>query len=112
MQNETKNEKGWSIIKYFVMVPIMLLALIIMASCSVDQTEEGELPDVDVQVEEGKLPAYDVDVADVDIKTEEKTVEVPDVDIEMEETQVEVPTIEVTMPDDDNESIEKNEEEK
>jgi len=31
-----------------------------------DQTQEARLPDVDVQVAKGQLPAYDVDVADED----------------------------------------------
>lgn len=47
-------------------------------ACDVDQTEEGELPDV--EVEEGELPSYDVEGPDVRI--EEDTVTVPDVDIE------------------------------
>jgi hypothetical protein len=60
-----------------------LLALLIaplfavgMAACDVDQTQEGDLPDV--EVEEGQLPAYDVDT---DIEVTEDTVIVPDVDI-------------------------------
>jgi len=61
-----------------------LLALLIapalalgVAACDVDQTEEGSLPDVDV--EGGNLPEYDVDVPDVDITRD--TVTVPSVDI-------------------------------
>lgn len=61
-----------------------LLALLIapvfalgMAACDVDQTEEGEMPEVEVQ--EGELPAYDVDAADVEIN--EDTVTVPDIDV-------------------------------
>lgn len=52
-----------------------------LAACDVDQTEEGELPEVDVKG--GNMPEYDVETADVDVGTEEKTVEVPDVDITM-----------------------------
>jgi len=52
-----------------------------LAACDVDQTQEGELPDVDVQAEGGQVPAYDVDAPDVDVNTEEVTVPVPDVDI-------------------------------
>jgi len=44
----------------------------LQASCSVEQTEEGELPDVNVEVESGNLRAYDVDVTDVDIKLKRK----------------------------------------
>ena len=61
-----------------------LLALLIvptfavgMAACDVDQTEEGEAPEV--EVEEGQLPSYDVDAPDVDVT--EDTVTVPDIDI-------------------------------
>lgn len=41
-------------------------------SCRVRQTEEGKLPDVDVQAEGGEIPEYDVDAPDVDVKTEER----------------------------------------
>jgi hypothetical protein len=61
-----------------------LLALLIapmfaigMTACDVDQTEEGEMPEVEVQ--EGELPAYDVDAADVEVT--EDTVTVPDIDV-------------------------------
>ena len=52
-----------------------------LAACDVDQTEEGEMPEV--KVEGGNMPEYDVETADVDVGTKEKTVEVPDVDITM-----------------------------
>jgi hypothetical protein len=48
-----------------------------MTACDVDQTEEGEMPEVEVQ--EGELPAYDVDAADVEVT--EDTITVPDVDV-------------------------------
>ncbi len=60
-----------------------------LAACDVDQTEEGELPEV--RVEGGNMPEYDVETADVDFGTETRTVEVPDVDI--------------TMPDADGEPV-------
>lgn len=64
---------------------VLMLALLstFATGCRVRQTEEGEMPDVDVQAEGGKLPEYDVDAADVDIKTEERTVKVPDIDVNM-----------------------------
>jgi hypothetical protein len=52
-----------------------------LTACDVDQTEEGEMPEV--EVEEGELPAYDVDAADVEVT--EDTVTVPDVDVESPE---------------------------
>ncbi|MBA3564788.1 MAG: hypothetical protein H0W33_12430 [Gammaproteobacteria bacterium] len=51
--------------------------------CDVDQTEEGALPDVDV--EGGEMPEYDVDAPDVDVGTREETVTVPDIDVDMPE---------------------------
>lgn len=64
---------------------ILLLALLTVfaTGCRVRQTEEGELPDVDVSTEGGKMPEYDVDAADVDVKTEKREVTVPDVDVTM-----------------------------
>lgn len=55
-------------------------ALIGLSACDVDQTEEGEMPEVNV--EGGNLPEYDVDAPEVEIGTEERTVEVPTLDIE------------------------------
>lgn len=52
-----------------------------LAACRVTQTEEGDLPDVEVDVEGGNLPKYDVDAPDVDVGTKEVTVEVPDVEV-------------------------------
>lgn len=59
--------------------PLFALGL---AACDVDQTEEGDLPDVDV--EGGQVPEYDVDAADVDVGTDTTTVVTPDVDIQNE----------------------------
>ena len=80
-------------------------SLLTFTSCDLDKTREAELPEVDVDVdtEEGQLPAFDVDWADVDITTETETVEVPKVVVVMEEEEVEVPTIDVDMPDEDKE---------
>lgn len=54
-----------------------------LAACDVDQTEEGEMP----EVEGGNLPEYDVEPVDVEVGTEERTVEVPTVDIESEDAE-------------------------
>ncbi|RIV88135.1 hypothetical protein D2V17_08060 [Aurantiacibacter xanthus] len=53
-----------------------------LAACDVEQTKEGDMPEVDVDVKEGSLPEYDVDTPDVDVKMEEKTVEVPTVEVD------------------------------
>lgn len=50
-----------------------------LAACSVEQTEEGEMPDVDVEA--GEMPEYDVQPADVDVNADTTTVITPDVDI-------------------------------
>lgn len=71
---------------------ILTLASAALVACDIDQTEEGALPDVDVDVEAGALPEYDVDVADVDVGTTLDTVV------------VERPTVDVRMPDDTTEN--------
>ena len=53
-----------------------------LAACDVDQTKEGEMPDVDVNVSGGEMPEYNVDAPDVSVGTENKVVQVPDVDVE------------------------------
>ncbi len=64
------------------------------------QTEEGRMPDVDVDVESGRLPEFDVDWMDVDVGMREETVTVPKLEVVMEEEDVSVPFIDVSMPDD------------
>ncbi len=59
------------------------------AACQVEQTEEGEMPEVDV--EGGELPEYDVDAPDVEVGTETKEIEVPTVDVEPPEEDEEEP---------------------
>lgn len=66
--------------KAAVVIPLALVLVLSFTACEVEQTEEGEMPEV--TVEEGNLPEYDVDAPEVDVEMEEKTVEVPDVDIE------------------------------
>lgn len=51
----------------------------------VEQVEEGSLPDVDVDVEGGNLPRYEVDAPEVNVDTKEVTVEVPDVELEYDD---------------------------
>lgn len=59
-------------------VPAVALAF---AACDVEQTQEGEMPDVDV--EEGQMPEFDVEGPDVDVG--EDTVVVPTVDVDVPE---------------------------
>jgi hypothetical protein len=59
-----------------VIAPVLALGL---AACSVEQTEEGEMPDVDVDA--GQMPEYDVQPADVDVGWDTTTVRTPTIDI-------------------------------
>lgn len=76
-------------------------------ACDVDQTQEGEMPEVDVAVEEGQMPAYDVDWADVEVQTRTEMVEVPKVKVVMETEAVEVPYIDLDWPEDMGETMER-----
>jgi len=69
----------------------------------VKKTQEGKLPDVDVDVKGGQLPAYDIDTPDVDIGTKEIEVEVPDVDVSTKKKTITVPDVDIEMPSNDNE---------
>lgn len=60
-----------------ILVPAIVLGL---AACDVKQTEEGKLPDVDV--EGGQAPKFDVDAGDVDVGTEKKEITTPTVDVD------------------------------
>lgn len=52
-----------------------------LAACDVDQTQNAQLPDVDVNATGGQLPEYNVTTPDVDVQMENRTVQVPDVDV-------------------------------
>ena len=54
-----------------------------IAACDVDQTKEGEVPDVDVNVSGGQLPEYNVEGPTVNVGTENKTIQVPTVDVDV-----------------------------
>lgn len=59
-----------------ILAPLFAVGL---AACSVEQTEEGEAPEVDVEA--GEMPEYDVDPADVDVNWDTTQVRTPDIDI-------------------------------
>lgn len=77
----------------------MLLSFAV--ACDVEKTEQGESPelDIDVEAESGELPEYEVNWADVNVDTRTKTVTVPKLIVVQEEEEVEVPYLEVNMPD-------------
>lgn len=60
------------------LLPLALVGLS-LGACTAEQTEEGELPNV--EVEGGNMPEYDVDAADVDVTTDTQTVVTPDVEV-------------------------------
>lgn len=72
-----------------------------------EKTEEGEMPEVEVDVEEGEMPEYNVDWVNVDVNTRNKTVTVPKVMVVTKEKEVEVPVVDVKMPDDSLENVER-----
>jgi hypothetical protein len=88
-------------LSYLLFIPLLF------AACDVDKVEEGESPEMDVEVdyESGEMPEYDVDWANVDVNTTTKTVQVPKVQVIMEEETVEVPSLDVNIPDDDREKV-------
>jgi hypothetical protein len=53
-----------------------------LAACDVDKTENGAMPDVDVNVSGGALPEYNVTGPDVNVGMENKTVQVPTIDVD------------------------------
>ena len=57
-------------------------SLLGLAACDVDQTKEGELPEVEVNATGGEMPEFDVDAPTVNVGTENKTIEVPTVDVD------------------------------
>ena len=83
---------------------LALGAVLSLGACSVQKTEEGELPKVDADVkvdaEPGNLPKYDVDAPDVDVTTKQAEVAVPDVDVKTETKTIPVPDVDVKMPED------------
>lgn len=83
-------------------LPLLLSAALLTVSttgCRVRQTQEGELPDVDVQVKGGQVPKYDVDGPQVDVTTKTKKIEVPtDVDVKTETREIKVPDVDIKPP--------------
>lgn len=58
-------------------------AVFLLGACDIDQTEEGDMPEVEVQ--EGELPEYDVEGPDVEVSSDTDTIiaETPEVDVEI-----------------------------
>lgn len=118
----------------FLLTALLVLPLagFLTAACTVEKTQDGELPDVDVQgdvdlpkydvdiektqegnmpdvdVEGGRLPKYDIDPAEVEVGIEKKPVTVPDVDVDVDKKEVEIPVpdVNITPGNDDDDSVE------
>ena len=54
-----------------------------LIACDVDKTENGQMPDVDVNVSGANLPEYNVTGPDVNVGMENKTVQVPTLDVDV-----------------------------
>ncbi|UWR20941.1 hypothetical protein [Sulfitobacter sp. S190] len=83
---------------------IALGAVVIAAGVymiDIDQTQEARLPDVNIDVEEGQMPAFDAEVGEINLTQEEVTVETPDIDVTMEESTFTVPGIDIQPPQND-----------
>ena len=52
-----------------------------LGACQVEKTQNGQMPNVDVNVSGGQLPEYNVQGPDVQVGTENKTIQVPTVDV-------------------------------
>ena len=85
-------------------LPLLMTAALLTVSttgCRVRQTQEGEMPEV--QVKGGQVPKYDVKGPKVDVKTEERQVTVPtEVDVKTQKRTIKVPKVEVKPPADDH----------
>jgi hypothetical protein len=62
---------------------VAMTAALSLSACKVDKTQEGEMPEVDVQAKGGQLPKYDVETPEVKMGTETRTIEVPTATVEM-----------------------------
>ncbi len=74
--------------KKIIATSTLFAAAFSLSACDIDQTEEGSLPDV--EVEGGNLPEFDVEPAEVDVDT---NIEMPEVDVD------------VSQPDADGEPV-------
>lgn len=90
-----------------LLINLSILSILALFSCDVEQTEKGDLPDVDVEVtsEEGNMPEYDINWMDVNVGTKTKTVTVPKLQVTMDEEEVEVPYITAQWPADFDQEV-------
>ena len=91
-----------------LLVSVIAASCLALAGCEVEQTEEGSMPSVDVDAEEGNMPEYEVrqveegEMPSVDVDAEggnmpEYDVDAPDVDVSTGEKEITVPTLDVDV---------------
>lgn len=90
---------------------LTVVSALAIAACEVDVEDDGELPnvDVDVSADSGKLPEVEVRGPDVKFGKKDVEVEVPDVDVTTEKKTVTVPTVDVELPPEEDPNDKPNE---
>jgi hypothetical protein len=91
----SRRNKGY---QSFSIFGLALIATLAFSSCTVEKTQTGKAPDIDVDVDPGRWPRYNVKWADVDVGTTTKTITVPKLEWRREQTQVEIPYIDINAP--------------
>lgn len=86
-----------SILKKVLPLSLMMIS-VTLASCQIEKEQAARLPEVDVDVEPGRLPEYDIKGPDVNVGVTKRTVTVPKVIVVQEQQTVEVPYIDVDLP--------------
>ncbi|ABV93940.1 hypothetical protein Dshi_2204 [Dinoroseobacter shibae DFL 12 = DSM 16493] len=96
-----------------LIIGVGAVAVVAIAAASymidVEQTEDAQLPNVEIDVEGGQLPEYETTVGDVDIVDETMTVDVPEVEVTTREEEVTVPMLDVQPPGEDSRAAESRE---
>jgi len=81
------------------LIPGVIAAMLLVTpGCSVEKTQKGRAPDVDVNYDPGRWPKFDVNWADVDVGTRTQTITVPRLEWKREQATVEVPYIDINAP--------------
>lgn len=65
----------------FAVLAIALSSVLALTACNVEKTEEGELPEVDVDATGGEMPAYDVETPEVDVDADVEMPNEPDSEV-------------------------------
>ncbi|MFP5272272.1 hypothetical protein [Coleofasciculus sp.] len=84
-----------------LLLPLALL-LVVSTGCRVEKEQAGEAPEVDVNVDPGKVPEYEVEGPEVDVGTQEKTITVPEVEVTQEEKTITAPDVDIKPPTDED----------